>query len=652
MREFGKACRWAKAQPMDPSAFVQEGSPISWDRLPSAARSFWQHRWTSQKAKASPEEILTEFDFTGQPEFPLPKLDTDELIQMLKPMRGKAPGADGYSGDQALSLPPPVLDMWTALFRLAEEVGHFPQALVTWKVVLIPKPTKTPGILTKELSATRPISLASVWYRAWAAARHAKIRPAMCHVFSEAQQDDAEVALLMARNTLEEFPVVSSLDLTACFDSVRTSFACATLRHLGAPTQVCDLLKPAWTGPRWVVIAGLVDRCPAGADALPQGDAMSCLALKGLMSGPAHQILRSGPTLVYVDDRTVFGKDVDHCNELQGAWMSFSNRMGWEENPAKIQMAHMGMADRVPITLLGAVLERDLRVRRRRSARDDKRAQDTAQVMSRIAALPGAHMRRKVFSAVATPRCWWAAGVTGALPTVAQRKAWMGKFRAATRVPLRASSPLLIATGWCGDVSVQLAARLFNALERSPVKPLGLCTLLHKQLSRLDCQEHDAGWDTPVGSISKDQAPATRSHLFRMLARFHALREWKRSNRRDAALAAETPVTVELTKSLHSFARRQDAPRLAVMVGGWITEAVFNRHPCGFCGEDRPSISHLAWRCRRFAHGRPPEPGDAVLARLGWSQDILDPAGHASVQRVLDWLASVRSAYMAEVLGR
>lgn len=105
---------------------------------------------------------------------PLPSIGRKEIRRRAARMSAKATGLDGVSARMLSQLPDHAIDRLIDMLHQFEEEGSWPEELLQWKLVFLPKVAtrgKTP--LGNQL---RPISIGPVIYRVWSAVRLQHVR--------------------------------------------------------------------------------------------------------------------------------------------------------------------------------------------------------------------------------------------------------------------------------------------------------------------------------------------------------------------------------------------------------------------------------------------------------------------------------------------
>lgn len=230
VHEVPGAAKWLRRE--DPALFAiksSEGQILTSRSLAvEALRSFWATTFGSDHDAINPSDYMRRYE--NFLHFPNPSpaktpLAADRISKSLKKMFQKATGFDGISARLLINLPGPFPRAFGSVLNLCEEIGSWPQALVRWRVVCIPK-TKDHTICST--SETRPLSIAPVIYRIWASIRIKEMAAWAASFLHPLQAggvggQDAE-ALALCADFLQDpdtYPV--GLDYRKAFDSLDCS---------------------------------------------------------------------------------------------------------------------------------------------------------------------------------------------------------------------------------------------------------------------------------------------------------------------------------------------------------------------------------------------------------------------------------------------
>ena len=144
-------------------------------------------------------------------------------------------------------LPDAALDRLGEFLHLCEASGNFPEAMCHWKVVFLPK---TRGARFPRAEDTRPMAVASAFYRLWGRIRLQELAEPLSsclerHQAGGVKGHDAEILLcaLDLEFDAQEYPFAMVLDYQKAFDSLDCQLSLSVFERLGLPTPVLNLLK-------------------------------------------------------------------------------------------------------------------------------------------------------------------------------------------------------------------------------------------------------------------------------------------------------------------------------------------------------------------------------------------------------------------------
>ncbi|CAK0848621.1 unnamed protein product, partial [Prorocentrum cordatum] len=303
-----------------------------------------------------PTGVLDRFPLSG----------VNELRRALKPMRGKACGVDGWSADEAL-LPDSALESLINCFAKIEEGARPPTDWLKWRQIHIPKDS---GRGTPEVARLRPISIACVWWRAWARFRAGQIAEFLKPMWPAGQAGgipgvtiehiiepllssidetrsnwlwqqcgtDAEHLTVPGHAELH----VASWDFESAFDRVDTMLTTEIFEYLGVPLHVSRAIRAFWTDQyKYIEVGTYVDpQFVHVSRSLALGDPLSMLAMAVLLALPHHRAQRHAPSAtsaLYADDRTTITRDVRTMQVVQRVWQVFESLTAMCTNPKKTQ---------------------------------------------------------------------------------------------------------------------------------------------------------------------------------------------------------------------------------------------------------------------------------------------------------------------------
>ncbi|CAK0886504.1 unnamed protein product [Prorocentrum cordatum] len=257
---------------------------------------------------------------------PLPGVN--ELRRALKPMRGKACGVDGWSADEAFLLPDSALESLINCFAKIEEGARPPTDWLKWRQVHFPKDS---GRGTPEVARLRPISIACVWWMAWARFRAGQIAEFLKPMWPAGQAGGIRGV------TIEH--IIESL--LSSIDETRSNWLwqqCGPdAEHLTVPGHA-ELHVASWD------FESAFDRVDTmiTTDIFEYlgGDPLSMLAMAVMLALPHHRAQRHAPSAtnaLYADVRTTITRDVRTMQVVQQVWQAFESLTAMCTNPKKTQ---------------------------------------------------------------------------------------------------------------------------------------------------------------------------------------------------------------------------------------------------------------------------------------------------------------------------
>ena len=344
--DLPRLARWIKAStaeaPSDMTHFAEDPAPQA--KIQRAAQE-WTRLWCSPRPDGTLlRSLLRESPLTRVQAAPL-WLTGAELLRRAGAAARKAAGCDGWAGRHWKALPPPffelLADVWNAVLRGAPLPGTWSQV----RVCLIPKPD----------GGERPLAIAALAWRLGASALVQKLAPwigqTLPHEIYGGMPgrgiDDVHALL-----THEMYgPGSGALagckaDVRKCYDSADPRLAIECLRHMGAPTNILDVLGRFYMShERWLQIDGHCARSGiGGAKALLQGCPFSPLCLGAMMAFWVKQVQKAntGCTLaIYLDDRSLWTRRrrgaADAVVAAMKAGAAADVALGFQLHPAKLE---------------------------------------------------------------------------------------------------------------------------------------------------------------------------------------------------------------------------------------------------------------------------------------------------------------------------
>ena len=310
--------------------------------------AYWRNIWR----RPLPDEAQAKHTATSSigpartPQTWQPLTYTD-LATAAKQQAHKAPGMDGWHGDDIALLPAHV---WPGLAHIINHMEQLEQTPIAWtqsRQAHKPKDASHPSEYTTP-DRLRPLSIASTWYRTWAAARlHTTatkqwigtwIHP---NTYGGRQHITATHAAAAVLNNSHN-GYIATLDLRQAFDHLTPETGIHTLRHLGLPTHTANFIQNVWTRQhRYLTYDQHTATTPELVyTSTPQGDSWSMLALNACLQSALHDIQAHWPqttTSLYVDDRTFTSPTLQEPHQVNQYWHTYTAAIGIPENHSKAQ---------------------------------------------------------------------------------------------------------------------------------------------------------------------------------------------------------------------------------------------------------------------------------------------------------------------------
>ena len=349
------------------------GRPLTGDALHDHIATFWKNVWPSNEAEANVAR-QQQVNQLAQADTPWPAhgerpslapLTPEDFRRTFHKMQRKAAGPDQWHASELCHLPDDILVHAVRLFQSIEEGSPWPTALATWRQIHLLKPNKEAG----SLHSVRPLSIGSIWYRAWAHIRtqqlsawvesimpqsvHGGIRKRGIHtaLLKPLTAVENQQAFIQqhghSSHTLPTF--IGAADLSKAFDRLSADFAIAALSRMGLPLPIVSALQRAWHDQqRWIFVGDHVGSAPlTDINVLPQGDPFPPLALNACIAEAIHRIATqygapSNLHAAYLDDRTWTAATAEQCLDIADAWTVETRNLGLTENQSKLEFSAVG----------------------------------------------------------------------------------------------------------------------------------------------------------------------------------------------------------------------------------------------------------------------------------------------------------------------
>lgn len=300
-------------------------------------------------------------DLLSKSEQVLPAMSLEDLKMALARMDSKgAAGLDGWKPVDFKALPDGILELLLMIYDRIESTGEWPSQVCWAGISLIPK-----GEGGEPLDL-RPITVTTVFYRLWAAARvkhcipwqSSWIRPGQHGSRSEHSTMDAlaQVSLAFEEAELHGAQVRGvAIDLAKAFDNIPIEVAFQVLQAFGIDDKLMRAIRGIYSQvKRRFKIGGYVGKPFTSTNGILQGCPVSVMLLNALMA-VLHRVLEPHVNVQsYVDDLTVVG-GVGGLKEAVREIEQFIHLTDQRVNVKKTKV--FGLGDRVDIQYMGETLE-------------------------------------------------------------------------------------------------------------------------------------------------------------------------------------------------------------------------------------------------------------------------------------------------------
>ena len=346
------AAKWVRREHHVPVTSVYEdtfeqGRPSSNNQKSlEAIRKFWEGIWHRQGPDLDRATQAWQQHMPAEPEQPWNDITPQELQIQAAQQRGKAPGPDGWSGDELSFWPAQAWIVFAALTNRWLNREETPNVWASVRQVHIQKPEavlRSDGALhAKHL---RPIAIQCILWRIIASSwtcRSDTRQWVQRWAHPSAQGGVAGRSVGQAIDILlQEFAkkdkVLVSLDYSKCFDHVDPKIGIRCLVHLGCPRQIAGPLSAIWLNQRrWLTYNGeCLPEAQQVSSSLPQGDSLSPLTLIAIVSGLSAHIVHDEPEphvlTTFLDDRNFIASSPAQAGRLFHNWKLLSDEVGLSE---------------------------------------------------------------------------------------------------------------------------------------------------------------------------------------------------------------------------------------------------------------------------------------------------------------------------------
>lgn len=237
----------------------------------------------------------------------------------------------------------------------------------------IPKTHKSDDAGRLPINHVRPISVLSVFWRAYSSAwtsshqlqnwTKRSLHAQVAHGKGMLGCEDliGDMLELMATKT----GVLTTLDFSQAFDHMNPKVSCKALPVMGFPQPLAALLDEVWCfQKRWLQYQDHTAEARLDASqAMPQGDPMAPLLMAVWVSSGLRAIeatrLDEAVYSCYMDDRTFWTSNVSSALDRIEAWQQWSSTVGVRENINKTQMVAKTRAQRAELLALAPAWAKD-----------------------------------------------------------------------------------------------------------------------------------------------------------------------------------------------------------------------------------------------------------------------------------------------------
>ena len=280
------------------------------------------------------------------------------LTSAVRRSSGSA-GPDSWTGDELSNAPDACICLFHRLSQRWGVAAQVPTQLEEGRQVNLPKPHKVYDAAYIKAADTRPITVLSVWWRAyataWATSPSLKqwlakqVAPEVCGLADRAGCEES--GAMLQDHLVKVKGVLVSLDYSQCFDRLDPAATALLLQELHWPSSLVNAMLAVWgKGHRWIQWGGHTHPVPLKCQAAPQGCPLAPAILSIWLSsgvanvyqrlrdqGYAERHLDKSLTRTYMDDRTFVCPTWPDARDRANAWFSFSSQVNLRENEDKAQ---------------------------------------------------------------------------------------------------------------------------------------------------------------------------------------------------------------------------------------------------------------------------------------------------------------------------
>ena len=469
----------------------------------------------------------------------------------------------------------------------------------------------------------------------------------------------AEVEMSEFFDELVEKGFGGSLDYSLAFDMMDPLITCDTLKGLGWPPGLVDLIGSVWLRQsRWISWDRHVAEGPLEvSQSMPQGDAWSVLMMIIWMEAGAknvrRQVAEDCKHMVYIDDRSWTTGEAKTNMRVADAWRQWSSEMCLKENVAKTQF--VATTERKKEELKQAVGEdgqeyikevlhvlgtHSTTARQRKTLpKEQQRIEEAAATVDRLGALPiGWEAKAQYIRSFGLSKALW--GWVARAPTMADANKFQKAVWNALRTPSGCNQHIRnVLIGGTLNMRFVLESRMFAvALRRISKGGLQWTKAAQTLVARVRKTMKSNGWQEQDAFRWRHRLTKTEVHLTQKMdlskevsAKIaHDLREgwraeeWEKfchATRRDSALLQGTPYDGARAAAARKACTR-DGWHRSVLLGTFRSPAALTHkdekeQECPWCHNHLGHHDHIFWLCPQRPHG-PERPRCELQARLGW----------------------------------
>ncbi|CAE7233748.1 Pol [Symbiodinium natans] len=707
---FGHLGRWLKNQKQVCfGVTLYDSKGEAHDRIKAAdmIHDFWSSVWKESGSVNTDEAAANLCKQFGEDQSKLvwDALPLDALTQAVKKAKGSA-GADGWDGDELRYVPNQAIGCYHELVLRWTLAGQLPLQMLQARQATVPKPDKIEKGNRLPVGGTRPLTVMSVWWRAFASAwvhspqmaawTSANLDPRVCYGKGS---DSPESAVDRLQSKFAgQGGVLCALDFSQAFDRLNPNLTASALASLNFPPGLPRLLQLAW-GEQQRFIQWDGHTCPRvlKPSGTPQGCPLAPLILAvyttaGIKATEAGQDF-SADTSIYMDDRTMYARTWFAVKSRISAWSSWSASMGLLENGKKTQVCARGKLAkqevaidcpqdwiRTEIKALGCTTTAQPR---KESSTEADRVDAAIQTAALLRSVPLAWQRKTLaFRCFVLNKASY--GWVSRFPTLTSAGKVFNSLTAAyktNRLACKAFRKTLY--GAVLDLSLVVLCRTWKRMAKEVDKghrprwtagPHTAVSALRKTLNRFGFLEVGPWeWTVPqrwVRLIPRAESTVklegtgavdAQLHAFRAQYRRNAYEHFLKGKRHEARelCAQYTPddlrrfyaaISIEQSREALSFGPGHRAVMLASVVSpSWYGKVCADKEgvsqACPWCGHEFGSWRHVAWDCpcNPLPVGLSP-PQNPLTFRFGWlgKDDHNAPLALAHLAATVDALWKTR----------